>query len=167
MIGQRLTYRFLLIAGGFLGLGQPAFAGSFDSGSGGSDGPFNAQEHIEIDLLLTAVASGAASAANVPRVSMKSIESRSEVEQRYVEQLERARGSLRAGDDQHALSAVEEAHLMECRDSEAFLVRGLVFRARDDDDTAIADFREALALDPGYAAASAGCSAQTTWEGTY
>jgi len=33
---------------------------------------------------------------------------------------------------------------MDCRDSEVFFVRALVYRERDDDDTALADLQEAL-----------------------
>lgn len=89
------------------------------------------------------------------RVSQKPVGARSAIEARYVERLDEARSRLRTGDTDEALRAVEEAAGLECVDSEAFLVRGTVYRAREDDDTALADFQEALALDPGYAAAAA------------
>ncbi|TDJ68816.1 MAG: tetratricopeptide repeat protein, partial [Planctomycetota bacterium] len=98
----------------------------------------------------------AAGGPAVPRVSMKAPERRTESETRYVTLLEEARRSVRSGAADEAFAKVEEARSMECRDSEAFLVRALVYRERDDDDTAIADFQAALVEDPAYAAAAAG-----------
>ena len=94
--------------------------------------------------------------ANVARVSMKAEEERSEEEVRYVRLLGEARRSARIGETNAALTWIEQAHDLACRDSEAFLVRALVSRARDDDDAALADLEQALEIDPSYAAAAAG-----------
>jgi serine/threonine-protein kinase len=99
---------------------------------------------------------GATAAPNVPRVSMKSVDARNPDERRYVDDLERARSSLLAGDTGAALAAVEAAQRATCRDSEAYLVRAQIYQARADADTAIADYRAALGLDASYAAAHAG-----------
>jgi len=90
-----------------------------------------------------------------PRVSMKSADRRTELEARYVRLLEEARGLLLRGDTSAALSKVQDAQQLECRDSEAFLVRARVYQARGDVDTALADLLEALRVDPEYAAAAA------------
>ena len=63
---------------------------------------------------------------------------------------------MRGRDAAGALAAVEEAIRLECVDAEAYLVRGLIYRERDDLETARADLEEALKREPGYADALAG-----------
>jgi len=115
-------------------------------------------------VLLVALAGGASwliraaldEAPDVVRVSQKPYEARTAVEARYVGRLDEARMRLRAGDIDEALRVVEEATGLECVDSELYFVRGAIYRARRDGDTALADYQEALSLDPSYAAAAAG-----------
>jgi Tfp pilus assembly protein PilF/predicted Ser/Thr protein kinase len=89
------------------------------------------------------------------RVSAKAASKRTEEEARYVRLLEEARARLAAGDIQAANVSVEDAHRLTCRDEEAFFVRAMVYRAREDADPALADLREALRIDPTYADAAA------------
>jgi len=98
---------------------------------------------------------GLTDAAEVSRVSLKTPAQRSTEEQRYVQLLEDARRMLRTGDVPLADARVVEAHGLDCRDAEAYLVRALVNRARGDDDAALADLHTALQVDPTYAAAAA------------
>jgi tetratricopeptide (TPR) repeat protein len=69
--------------------------------------------------------------------------------------LDDARERLRENDTDAALRAADKALRMPCRDAEGLLVRAAVYRQDGDDDTALADLREALLLHPGYAAAAA------------
>ena len=80
---------------------------------------------------------------------------RTEEENRYVRLLEESRASLATGDLTAATARIEEAHRMPCRDAEAFYVRALVYRARDDADPALADLREALRMAPVFSEAAA------------
>lgn len=91
-----------------------------------------------------------------PRLSMKPIDARTQEEAAYVRTLERARQQIRAGKLREALATVDGALQMPCRDSEAYLVRAHCYRQRNHPEMAIADLREALKLDPGYADAEAG-----------
>lgn len=91
-----------------------------------------------------------------PRVSMKSPGSWTDVEARYAAELVAARSSMLTDDLEVALARVGQAHLMPCRDSEAFLLRAEIHRRMADDDIALADYREALSLDPHYTAAASG-----------
>lgn len=71
-------------------------------------------------------------------------EDRNESQRRYLGLLDDARVKLLGRDVQGALLAVNQAFLLpDCRDAEAFLVRGAINRARGDIDTALADFRAA------------------------
>ena len=76
---------------------------------------------------------------------------RSEQEVRYLGLLDEARVALAGGDAQAALTAVNQAFLLDCRDAEALLVRAEIYRARNDIDTALADYRAAAQGDPGFA----------------
>jgi serine/threonine protein kinase/Flp pilus assembly protein TadD len=91
-----------------------------------------------------------------PRVSMKSPEAWTDVEARYAGELLAARASLLADDAEVALAHIGQAHLMPCRDSEAYLLRAEIHRRMEDDEIALADYREALSLDPHYTAAASG-----------
>jgi serine/threonine protein kinase/Flp pilus assembly protein TadD len=95
------------------------------------------------------------SGEDLPRVSMKSADRRSPAEAEYVSLLEQARASLALGEVDDAMVQVQDALRRQVHDSEAFYVRGLVYRARQDDDTALVDLREALDMDPDYAEAAA------------
>jgi len=85
-----------------------------------------------------------------PRLSAKPAAERTEIESRYVSLLEGARDSLRARELTAALGQAEKAVMMECRDSEAYFVRGLAHFRRGDLDAAGADIDEALRMDPAY-----------------
>ncbi|MBI4880884.1 MAG: protein kinase [Planctomycetes bacterium] len=92
----------------------------------------------------------------LPRASMKEEARRTEAEKRYVGFLAEAQTALRFRETGAALAAVEQALAMECRDSEAYLVRGSVHRERGDPDSDMLDLEEALRQDLEYAAAAAG-----------
>ncbi|NOT29696.1 MAG: protein kinase, partial [Planctomycetes bacterium] len=85
------------------------------------------------------------------RLRLVAADERSEQENRYLGLLDEARVALRGGDGQAALTAVNQAFLLECRDAEAFLARAELYRARNDIDTALADFRAAAQGDPSFA----------------
>ncbi len=89
------------------------------------------------------------------RVRARPAASRSAAEVAYLGLLDAARADLLAGDTGSAFSKVQEALRAEEADAEGYLVRGLVYRKREDDDTARMDLREALNLDPDYAEAAA------------
>jgi tetratricopeptide (TPR) repeat protein len=114
-------------------------------------------------VLLVAVAGGVwifgvggGGPGSAPRLSMLSPGDRTEEQTKYVGLLDDARRSLLSGDTELALGSVETAQQMEVRDSEALLVRAMIYRQMQDHDMALADYRDALSLDPGYAAAAAG-----------
>ena len=85
------------------------------------------------------------------RVRLVAAEERSQQENRYLGLLDEARVALRGGAGPAALTAVNQAFLLECRDAEAFLVRAELYRARNDIDTALADYRAAAQSDPSFA----------------
>ena len=99
---------------------------------------------------------GGGGGARPARVRLVAPSARSEQETRYLGLLDEARVALRGGDGQHALTAVNQAFLLDCRDAEAFLVRAEIYRARNDIDTALADFRAAAQGDPAFAEAILG-----------
>ncbi len=74
----------------------------------------------------------------------------------YVRLLADARDRLRFGDTSSAMSYAERAMDMECADAESLVVRAETFRARDDDDAALADYRDALKRKEDFADAEAG-----------
>jgi Tfp pilus assembly protein PilF len=76
---------------------------------------------------------------------------RSEQERRYVGLLDEARMKLTSGDRQGALTTVNQAFLLDCRDAEVFLVRGEIYGARGDLDSARADFETAAGASEGFA----------------
>src|SRR5690606_34809636 len=89
-------------------------------------------------------------------VALKDPNDRTDEERRYLELVARAREHLASRRPQDALTAIESALRSPSRDPEGLYVRGLVFRARRDFDTALVDFDEAARLDPTYAAPHAG-----------
>ncbi len=99
---------------------------------------------------------GAGADAAPTRVSQKAADERTEPERRYLDLVSRARDQLASRRPQDALTAIESALRLPCRDAEGLHVRGLVFRARRDFDTALVDFEDASRLDPTYAAPHAG-----------
>ena len=78
-------------------------------------------------------------------------EERSEAQKNYLAQLDSARSALRAGDPGRATLAVDEALHGGEKDAEALIVRAEVYRAKGDDDTALADYRAAAREDASYA----------------
>ena len=94
-------------------------------------------------------------APDVPRLSMKESQYRTPEESRYVTHLRNARTSLKRGDSDTALAAVNDAIALPCVDSEAYLLRGIAHREQGDRDMALADFAEALEIDVRYAEAAA------------
>jgi len=82
------------------------------------------------------------------RVRALAAEDRSETQQKYVGLLDEARLKLHGGDSQGALTAVNQASLLDCRDTEMFLVRAEIYRSRGDLDSALADFDTAAAAEP-------------------
>ncbi|MEW6741272.1 MAG: tetratricopeptide repeat protein [Planctomycetota bacterium] len=90
------------------------------------------------------------------RVTEKPSARHTEEEQRYVSYLQEAYRLLRNQRTVDALRSVEDALRLQCRDSEAFLVRGKVHRERGELQEAAADFDQALKLDPKYADAVCG-----------
>ncbi len=110
-------------------------------------------------LVLGAVASLLLLGEDVPRparVRQVASAKRDAQESRYLGLLDEARLALRGGDGQAALTAVNQAFLLDCRDAEAFQVRAEIYRARNDIDTALADFRAAAQGDPSFAEAFLG-----------
>src|SRR5688572_12448814 len=74
---------------------------------------------------------------------------RNAAEQRYIGLLDEARLKLHGGDSQGALTAVNQASLLDCRDAEVFLVRAEIYRARGDLVSALAEFETAANAEPG------------------
>ena len=96
-----------------------------------------------------ALGRGSGSGAERPgRVSQIAAADRTPEEGRYVNLLEEARGALRLGKGDEAFAAADRALLLPCRDAEAFLLRAETFIARNDVDSALADYREVLSLEP-------------------
>ncbi len=85
------------------------------------------------------------------RVRMLTAEKRSEQQQLYIGLLDEARLALHGGDSQAALTAVNKASLLDCRDAEVFLVRAEIYRSRGDMVSALAEFDTAAAAEPGSA----------------
>jgi len=85
-----------------------------------------------------------------PRVRDVPAAERTAQDERYLGLLDDARLRLHSNDVQGALTAVNQASLLDCRDAEVFLVRGEIYRARGDLDSAVADFETAAAADPGF-----------------
>jgi tetratricopeptide (TPR) repeat protein len=79
----------------------------------------------------------------------------SPAESNYLAKLDSAKADMLAGDTAAAFSSVQEALRSEVADAEGYFVRGLVYRERNDPDTARMDFEEALRIDPGYGDAAA------------
>jgi serine/threonine-protein kinase len=94
---------------------------------------------------------GSGSASRPSRVRMIPAERRSEQQQRYVALLDEARLKLHGGDSQAALTAVNQASLLDCRDAEVFLIRAEIYRSRGDLVSAVTEFDTAAAAEPGSA----------------
>jgi eukaryotic-like serine/threonine-protein kinase len=105
-------------------------------------------------VAITDYFSGSA-APDVPRVTMKGREHWTMEESRYVNHLANARASLERGAPDIALAALDDALVLACADSEAFLLRAIAQRELGDLDMALADLAEALEIDPRYAEAAA------------
>src|SRR5262245_22465232 len=86
--------------------------------------------------------------ARPARVRMIAAEKRSEQQQRYVGLLDEARLKLHGGDSQAALTAVNQASLLDCRDAEVFLIRAEIYRSRGDLVSAVTEFDTAAAAEP-------------------
>ena len=89
--------------------------------------------------------------AHPARVRMIAAEKRSEQQQRYVGLLDEARLKVHGGDSQGALTAVNQASLLDCRDAEVFLIRAEIYRSRGDLVSALTEFDTAAAAEPGSA----------------
>ncbi len=117
---------------------------------------------IALLALLALAAWGASgffrSAGGPPPARVRAIPAsdRSAAQQGYVDQLDQALAELRAGRADDAMTAVERALHSPGSDPEALFVRAQVFRAKGDDDSALGDYRDALAADPTYADAGLG-----------
>ena len=96
-----------------------------------------------------------AEAGGFERVRLKPAAARTEDESHYLRLLDEARSSLRNGSTDVALSAIQDAYDLDCRDAEVYVVRALAYRARNDEDTAAADLAAALEEDPSYGEAAA------------
>ncbi|MFT7485309.1 MAG: serine/threonine protein kinase/Flp pilus assembly protein TadD [Candidatus Paceibacteria bacterium] len=94
--------------------------------------------------------------ADYSRLTMHATEALAPVELQYVELLKQTRRSLRNWELETAMVRVGDALALPCHDSEGFFLRGAVYAARGDLDTAAADYVEALDLDPDYVDARAG-----------
>ena len=108
-----------------------------------------------LGLWLTGRLGGGAGAGPKPRQRETPLAERTAAQVAYLGLLDSARADLLAGETQAALSKVQDALRAEVADAEAYLVRGLVYRAKHDTDTARLDFEEALRLDPDYGGAAA------------
>jgi Tfp pilus assembly protein PilF len=107
---------------------------------------------VAVGLVLLLLMGGGDPGAGRPvRVRLVPVAERSEQEVRYLGLLDEARVALRGNDPQAALTSINQAFQLDCRDAEAFMVRGEIYRARGDDDTALADFEAAAQGDPRYA----------------
>lgn len=82
------------------------------------------------------------------RVRQVEVARRSEQEQRYIGLLDEARLKLHGGDSQAALTAVNQASLLDCRDAEVFLIRSEIYRARGDLVSALAELDTAANAEP-------------------
>ncbi len=108
-----------------------------------------------------AVPKETASSADTPleitavRVTEIPDELRTPIQQQYAERIAQARRSLNAKDFERALQAVGDALAHPCADSEAYLIRGLVFRELGDREPAQLDLQDALDRDPEYGEALA------------
>jgi tetratricopeptide (TPR) repeat protein len=102
-----------------------------------------------VALLLALLAPG----QDPPPSRVRSIEAarRSEPEARYIGLLDEARLKLHGGDSQGALTSVNQASLLDCRDAEVYLVRGEIYRARGDLVSALTEFTTAAEAEPGSA----------------
>jgi serine/threonine-protein kinase len=90
-------------------------------------------------------------AAPPARVRAVEAAKRNEQQQRYVGLLDEARLKLHGGDSQAALTAVNQASLLDCRDAEVFLVRAEIYRARGDLVSAMAELETAARAEPSAA----------------
>ncbi|MFN0245078.1 MAG: protein kinase domain-containing protein [Planctomycetota bacterium] len=90
---------------------------------------------------------GGGSSDRPARVRAIPREERSDVERRYVDLLDEARGALRARDPLRAMNAVTEALALPCHDAEALSARAEVYVAKGDIDTALADYRASAQAD--------------------
>jgi len=106
---------------------------------------------------------GSGSGSRPARVRMIAVEKRNDQQQRYVGLLDEARLKLHGGDSQAALTAVNQASLLDCRDAEVFLVRAEIYRARGDLVSAVAEFDTAAAAErPSRTSGAAGSSSSGT-----
>ncbi|HEX6882243.1 MAG TPA: protein kinase [Planctomycetota bacterium] len=96
--------------------------------------------------VLSVIGSGG---ARPPRVRQVEAARRSEPEQRYIGLLDEARLKLHGGDSQGALTAVNQASLLDCRDAEVFLIRSEIYRTRGDLVSALAELDTAANAEPG------------------
>lgn len=89
------------------------------------------------------------------RVRLRPEATRSPAETAYLHGLDAVRSDLLEHSTEAASSKIQEALRAEVVDAEAYLLRGLVSRQKNDDDMARVDLEEALILDPRYAEAEA------------
>lgn len=89
------------------------------------------------------------------RLSAKPEADRTAEENKYVGELTASRNALREGKLDEAMLAIERARQVPCTDSEALLVRALIYRGKRDDKAALKDFEDAIKLDANYAEAVA------------
>ncbi len=132
---------------------SPATAQAAKTGSGKLIGVAILLLLVAVPALWFAFSSGDRPAA--ARVSLIPANERSESEAKYLDHLANVRRSLRKRDAEAAHAELESAMEMPCKDAEAFFLRAEAYRLQKDDDTARADYSEAMKLDPDFAVVQA------------
>lgn len=95
----------------------------------------------------------APAAGSVRRVRLKDAATLTSEEAEYISYLDSALRAIRGRDVPTARADIEQAMLLDCKDAEAYVVRGQVYLEREDLDAARLDFLEAIQLDDRYAEA--------------
>jgi len=103
---------------------------------------------VALVVLLAVLSVIGSGGSRPPRVRAVEAARRSEQEQRYIGLLDEARLKLHGGDSQGALTAVNQASLLDCRDAEVFLIRSEIYRTRGDLVSALAELDTAANAEP-------------------
>ncbi len=105
---------------------------------------------VAAGIFLPGIFEGMKKEPDVLRVSLKANEALTQKERQYLSLLAEVRTKLATRDTATAISLSNQALLMDCRDSEGYLLRGHSYVQKNDLDTARPDYEEALKLDPDY-----------------